>query len=240
MSFVRTRRHLGITLVGAAIAAGVIVGTAAASTDAPPPGLSVTIDNGITHVSSDTDTTYTTTVANAGTDPVAVTVVVTVPPFAKPGDAPGATVEGANATWTLTVDPGTNKSVTMTAHVAAIPKGTYRVTTVASVYLGDTAAGAPVIRSADADKIPGVKDPIVTSGRTPAPAASSTGSYSWVLPVGITGVIVILLLTVLFMLWRNRRRPRRRRGGSPFVAAAHDASGNPEHPTASLADGDRA
>jgi hypothetical protein len=206
-------------LAALALAATGIAGIGAASPSAtptpPPPGLSITIDNGATTTKPNSDVSYKVTLANAGTSPVTAWIVATVPGYGKITDAGGGQAKDGNDTWKVTVDPGKKQTETLKAHIGTIPKGTYRVTTLASVYLSEDTSGAPIIRSADSDAIPGVKAPVLT---TPSPTTSSpahaAGSITTPVLIGILGAVVIILAAVIvaFVLVRRTRQrgPRRR------------------------------
>jgi hypothetical protein len=207
-----------------------LTGAGAARAETPPPGLSIAIDNGADQTRANTDVSYRTTLANDGTSPVTAVIVVTVPPFASIEKAGDGTVDGIDATWKVTVDPGQKEVVSTSAHIGSIPEGQYRVTTLASVYLGDTAAGAPLIRSADTDKIPGVTDPVVAASSpkpqpAPSKADSATAAFAWVLPTLIGGSIGLLVVAAIIIMWAKRRQRR----------ASHPDS--PGQPTASLSAG---
>jgi hypothetical protein len=198
-----------------------LMGAGAAHAETPPPGLSIAIDNGAEQTRPNTDVSYRITLANDGTGPVTAVVVVTVPLFASIEKAGDGTVDGVDATWKVTVGPGQKKVVSTSAHIGRIPEDQYRVTTLASVYLGDTVAGAPLIRSADTDKIPGVTDPVVAaSSPKPAPTtAHSDGlATAWVLSIAIGGAIGVLVVGALIIIVRTKRR--RRRASHPDSAQA--------------------
>jgi hypothetical protein len=191
-----------------------LTGAGAAHAETPPPGLSIAIDNGAEQTRPNTDVSYRITLANDGTGPVTAVVVVTVPLFASIEKAGDGTVHGVDATWKVTVDPGQKKIVSTSAHIGRIPEDQYRVTTLASVYLGDTVAGAPLIRSADTDKIPGVTDPVVVAS-SPKPHPAPTTAHSegavlaWVLWTAIGGAIGLLVVGALIIIVRTTRRRRR-------------------------------
>lgn len=178
-----------------------------------PPGLSITIDNGATETAPNSEVTYSTTLANSGTKSVVATIVVSVPAFATITKAPEGKIDGVDATWTVTVKPGAKKSVSTTAHIGVIPEGEYRTTVLASVYLGKTATGAPVIRSADADKIPGVADPVVGTAKSSQVTSANTTGQNWILPtaIGVGAGIVVVAAAALIIARRRRRVTRRRR-----------------------------
>jgi hypothetical protein len=213
-------RHTYATPAGALVAVTALTiltaltGAGAARAETPPPGLSIAIDNGAEQTRPNTDVSYKTTLTNDGTGPVTAVIVVTVPRFASIDKAVDGTIDGVDATWKVTVAPGQQQVLSASAHIGSIPEDQYRVTTLASVYLGDTVAGAPLIRSADTDKIPGVTDPVVGAGSPkpqPAPATehSAAATPAWVLPSVVGGVIALLVVGTLLIIMRTRRRRRR-------------------------------
>jgi LPXTG-motif cell wall-anchored protein len=84
------------------------------------------------------------------------------------------------------------------------------VTVLASLYRGASVAGSPLIRTADADRIAGVKDPahtVPSPGRSSPPrAAGSRGSSSGApLTWSLAGAGFVALLAG-GLIWRRRRR----------------------------------
>jgi hypothetical protein len=193
-----------------------LTGGGAARAETPPPGLSIAIDNGAEQTRPNTDVSYETTLANDGTDPVTAVIVVTVPRFASIDEAVDGSIEGVDATWKVTVAPGQQQVVSASAHVGSIPEDQYRVTTLASVYLGDTVAGAPLIRSADTDKIPGVTDPVVGADSPKTQPAPATATSAWGLPSVVGGAIGLVVVgTFIIIMWAKRRRRRASHPESP-------------------------
>ena len=206
---------VALTALTAVTIPSVLIGAGAARAETPPPGLSIAIDNGAEQTRPNTDVRYRTTLANDGTGPVTAVIVVTVPLFASIEKAGDGTVDGVDATWKVTVDPGQKKVVSTSAHIGRIPEDQYRVTTLASVYLGDTVAGAPLIRSADTDKIPGVKDPVVAASSPKPQPAPTTGrsdlaAPAWVLSTAVGGAIGLLVVGALIIIIVRTKRRRRR------------------------------
>lgn len=205
------RAHL--SLAALALAGASLAGIGAAAPTPPPAGLSITIDNGAKTTAPDSDVSYTVTLANAGASPVTVWIVADVPPYGTITDAGGGQASGQNDTWQATVEPGKTQVETVKAHIGEIPKGTYRVTTLASVYLDDDTSGAPVIRSADSDAIPGVKEPAAPEPtQTAVTTSKESGGDVLPLTVGIgVGIVVLVVIAVVIIASRRGRRGARRR-----------------------------
>jgi hypothetical protein len=206
-------------LLALALSAAGFAGMGAASPSAtptpPPPGLSISIDNGATTTKPDSNVSYKVTLANSGTSPVTAWIVAGVPGYGKITDAGGGQAKGQNDTWKVTVEAGKKQTETLKAHIGTIPKGTYRVTALASVYLSDDTTGAPIIRSADSDAIPGVKEPVAAK---PTPTASApthpAGNITAPVVIGILGALVIIAaaaIITLVLVRRTRQTGRRRR-----------------------------
>lgn len=208
------RRHFVRNAV-ATVVAGMILAVAVAPPAmaedgaAPAAQLSVTLTSNQKTVTAGDAITYTGTLKNLGASDTDVTIDMDAPAYVKLGTSRGAKVEKNDATWTATVMPGKTKQFVIKATIGKIPHTERRVTTVASVYVGD--AQAPIVRTADASFIKGVND---TPGAQPTstPTASSSGATASALPWIIAGGILILLLAaaaVILVVARNRRRPRR-------------------------------
>jgi hypothetical protein len=188
-----------VALLTAVLAAGP-VSTADA---AVPTGLSVSIQNDHAEVHSGDRVVYTATLRNDGTNAVDGRLVITVPAFIHVTGAEGADRTGLDASWTVTVPAGERVTKKLTGTLDDIPKGQVRVTTLVGLYLGD--AAQPVIRSADAAAIAGVKDPAHAvndqAPRTDAPAAS----WIWV-GLGIAAVVLLAAIAAGWLVWRRGRR----------------------------------
>jgi hypothetical protein len=223
----RARTVLTAVLLSAASIAGVGAALPSASSTPPPAGLSISIDNGTKATGPDSDVTYKVTLSNSGAGPITAWVKATVPDYAKITDPGGGDTKDHDNTWKVDVEAGKKHTETFKAHIGAIPKGTYRVTTLASVYLADDTTGAPVIRSADSDTIPGVKEP---TGATPTPTAAATdhttGSQGTVLTIVIVGALVIaavvVLITVVLLRRRRNDKPTGRRNAERQEISAHE------------------
>jgi hypothetical protein len=206
-------RAAAIVLTLAAGIAGIGAAPASAKPKPPPPGLSITIDNASSTTKPDSDVNYKLTLANAGTDSVTAWIVASVPTYAKITDAGGGQVSGHNDTWKVTVGAGKKQTETLTAHIGTIPKSTYRVTALASVYLSKNTSKAPVIRSADSDAIPGMTEPNAShSTSTTSKAAHASSSMKMPVIVGIAGGIVIIAAAVVTLVLARRSRRLARRG----------------------------
>lgn len=221
----RARTTLTVILLSAVSIAGVGAALPSASPTPPPAGLSISIDNGTKSTSPDSDVTYKVTLSNSGAGPITAWVKAAVPDYAKITDAGDGDTKDQDNTWKVDVEAGKKRSETFKAHIGAIPKGTYRVTTLASVYLTEDTTGAPIIRSADSDTIPGVKEP---TGATPTPtaAAPSTGSQSTVLTIVIVGALIVVAAVAVItgVLLRRRRndKPGGRRNAERQEISAHE------------------
>ena len=193
-------RSLGLTI---AVACSVVAGLAAAPAATAAPQMSVTISDGVKTVKPGIGVTYTTEVENMGADPVDAKVVLTVPTYVQIEGAGDGTVEKSSSTWAITIAPHHTSALQLTAKIGTIPAGEVRVTAVASVYV-DGATPAPLIRTADANRIQGVAD-------TPAPRpdTSSPAAQPW--PIGwiiaaITTALVLAAAIVVAILLIGRRR----------------------------------
>lgn len=206
-------RTAAIVLTLAAGIAGMGAAPTSAKPKPPPPGLSITIDNAATTTKPDSDVSYKITLANAGSGSVTAWIVASVPSYAKIDDAGGGQVSGHNDTWKVTVGAGKKQTETITAHIGTIPKGTYRVTALASVYLSKNTSKAPVIRSADSDAIPGVAEPKASHpSSTASKAPHSSSSTKTPVVVGVAGGIVIIAAAVVALVLTRRSRRLVRRG----------------------------
>ena len=196
------------------LAIALVAGTGAARLGdvAVPAGLSITIDDGAKQVDAHSSLSYKTVLSNDGAGAVSATVVIAVPSYAAIVKAGDGKVAGSTVTWPVTVQPGTKQAMTTSVTIGAIPHGQYNVTTLASVYLGDGVSGAPVIRSADSDRIPGVAYPAVAKQTAPV-AADPANGVAWVFPtvLGVVALLVIGLVVVVVVNGQSHRRRRRRR-----------------------------
>jgi hypothetical protein len=208
------RKHSARNAV-AAIVAGIILAVTVAppamaeDSAAPAAQLSVTLTSTQKTVTAGDKITYTGRLQNLGASDTDVTIDMDAPAYVKLGKSTGAKVDKSDAKWTATLAPGKTKTFVIKASIGKIPSSERRVTTVASVYVGD--AKAPIVRTADASFIKGVDD---TPGAQPTstPSASSTSAATSVLPWIIAGGILILLLAaaaVILVVRRNRRRQQR-------------------------------
>lgn len=102
-------------------------------------------------------------------------------------------------------------AVTIPATVGKIPSTERRVTTLASVYAGESKT--PIVRTANASFIDGVEDSPGSKTATADSQKSTSSAFPWI----IAGVVVLLILVagaaVLVVLRSRRRRLRR---GSPL------------------------
>jgi hypothetical protein len=206
------RLALAATLVLIATAAGWSVDVASA---APAPvKLSITVTDDATLIHPKSATEYSATVTNQGSRSVRGTLVLTTPDYLRYAHVRGnGKITNGDVRWKITVGAGQAVTERVTVRVQSIPKSAVRVTTLASFYLGRV-TDTPVIRTADADRIPGVKDPApVAAPRTAIPkkphreaAASDSagfGALGWSL-VGGGAVLVLLAAGLLARRWRRR------------------------------------
>lgn len=160
---------------------------------------------------------YTAKLSNSGTNPVTANLVLTVPDYLTYRDTAGATVSKQNAEWPVTVPAGQSVTKKVTARIGSIPKAEKRVTSLATVYTGKT-TGVPLIRSADASSIAGVKDAPAVAQSAPAQAKASAVKSddhhtSWIVGSSI-GVAALLVAAAVALFLRQRRTPGRRRQSS--------------------------
>jgi LPXTG-motif cell wall-anchored protein len=213
--------------------AGLAAPTGAEAAAPPPPAqLSITLTDGVTQVHSNTDVTYTTKVINQGSRPVTAELVLSTPTYVTITHAAGAKAADHAATWRITVRPGRSVSRTTTAHIGAISKTDYRVTTVASLYPGKATTGVPLIRTAVANTIAGVTDPARTVTR---PASHPKGQHAssstnWLVVIGGPALAVVLLAAAV--LWWRRRRGGRGAGSAAAAVVEPPLAGAPEESAA--------
>lgn len=191
-------------VVAAILLTGMLaVGPVATAGAAVPTGLSVSIQDDHAEVHSGDRLTYTATVRNQGTSAVDGRLVITVPSFIHITAAGGADRAGLDASWTVTVPAGARVTKKLTGTLDDIPKGQVRVTTLVGLYLDDSAQ--PVIRSADAAAIAGVKDP-AHAVKEQAPAPASTASPIVWVGLGIGAVILLAAIASVWLVWRRKSR----------------------------------
>ena len=181
----------------------VIAPTAAApqAADTPAaPQLSVTMSNGTETVHRGEIVTYATTVTNSGTNAVLTRVVAELPDYLTANSAKDGDLTSHAASWTETIEPGAKKTFRVSASVGTIPKRDVRVTALASVYLGNEKS--PLIRTADADRIPGVAD-----GPSKIPGLATPSSTTHILlDIGALVAGVVALGVGIMLVLRRRRR----------------------------------
>lgn len=191
-----------------------LLGATSIAAAEPPSGLSIRIDDGETEVEAGRDLVYTSELTNAGQRTVEAVVVLTAPayvtvsPTAGGGDVDGR-IEGADISWPVSVEPGATVTLVADAHIGSIPAEARRVTTLVSVHLGEGAAedrGAPIIRSADSNRIVGIDD---SGTRTDVPTArEANGPVPVALFVALGACVVLLGSVAAFVLRRRRVRSR--------------------------------
>jgi lipopolysaccharide export LptBFGC system permease protein LptF len=183
----------------------VLMTVPAAAADEAAPQLSVTLTSDGKTVTSGDTVTYKGEVKNLGTSDTDVKIVLNAPKYVELGIAAHATVEKNDATWTTTIPAGKASGFTIKATIGTIPHTERRVTTLASVYVGDDAS--PVVRTADASFIKGVAD---GPGSTTATKADTSGAFPWHVLWAIASCVIVLLAiaAILFFVLRNKRRGR--------------------------------
>lgn len=197
---------LGRVTAGLGLLLGAAVITTAAPAGAAPVGLSVSVSDGAEETEAGATLTYTATVRNTGGEAISGRLVISLPSYLTHGaQAPKATVAGSDATWSITVTPGGESTVTATATVGAPPLGERSVVVLASVILDG--ADSPVIRSADSDRLAGAGAPTsVTLANS-----DSTDREGGLGPVGYAlaslGLVAVLAIAVLLLVRRSRRAP---------------------------------
>ena len=193
-------------VVGLVLTALWAAGPATAAEAVAPPGLSVSIRNGSSEVHAGDRLAYTATVKNSGTSPVDGRLLITVPAYVRVTGAADAARSGVDTSWTVTVPAGGSVTKRLTGVLDDIPKGELRVTTLVSLYIGDSAQ--PAIRSAEADTIAGITDSAhAVNDPASTPGASDELPIAWI----VLGVGVLGLLAVACTWWilRNRHRSSR-------------------------------
>jgi hypothetical protein len=205
------RLALAATLVFIATAAGGSIDVASA---APAPvKLSITVTDDATLIHPKSATEYSTTVTNQGSRPVRGTLVLTTPDYIRYAHVRGnGRITKGDVRWKITVGAGRTVTERVNVRVRSIPKSAVRVTTLASFYLG-AVTGTPVIRTADADRIPGVKDPAPVAAPHPvapnkAHRAATTSDSAGFGPLGwsLVGGGAVIVLVAAALLARRRRR----------------------------------
>jgi hypothetical protein len=199
-------RHTILTGIAALALIFVAAPSVSAEEVAPAAQLSVTLTSSAETVTAGDVIAYTGEVKNLGAAEAVVTVVVESPAFLTLGAAEGATIEGNKASWPVTLAPGAAQSVEVDATVGEIPETEKRVTTLASVYVGDDAS--PIVRTASASFIAGVDDsPAGESGKGSTDTSDSGDSSA--LPWIIAAVVAVLLAAavvayIVFVRRKNR------------------------------------
>ncbi|HKC27033.1 MAG TPA: hypothetical protein VKB75_03380 [Jatrophihabitans sp.] len=205
------RRLLGV--IGSLVMVATAAGWSSSAAAAPSPvRLSISITDGVARIHH--KATYAATITNQGSAGENGTLLVTVPEYLRYTRVSGnGKITRTGVRWKVTVAAGTQLTERVTVRVTAIPKFAVRVTTLASFYLGRV-SGTPVIRTADADRIAGVKDaalsPAPRSQASAEPAVHPTRHESranlWLL----VGLPVFALLVLAGLLWwrvRGRKMP---------------------------------
>lgn len=185
-----------------------------ATRQAVPEGLSIAITDGVAETAPGASATYTATVTNRGTMPVTGELVIALADRAGFTSVQGAQVDKREASWRVTVAPGTSTSRRAAARVGRIPHGEVRVTTLATLYAnGDRSV--ILVRAADADAIRGVVDPAHTVGEVAARVPAAPAPPWALLGVAVAAVLAASATAGVALTRRRRRRahPRRAEAG---------------------------
>lgn len=203
-----TRRVRTATATVLAVVAITLAFAPAAAIAAPAAQLSVTLTNSQKTVTAGDKVIFTGKVKNLGVANTDVKVVLAAPAYVTLGMSDDARVQKNDATWTTSIGAGKTSKFTIHATIGKIPNTERRVTTLASVYVGDNAS--PVVRTANASFITGVKDtPGGKVTTTPATAHRSDTPIALVPWLIAGGVLVVLFIAAVIFL-RVRRRQRQR------------------------------
>jgi hypothetical protein len=188
---------------------------------APPVGLSITLGDAVQQVHPHQRATYSVTLDNQGGRAVSGHLVLETPNYVVVSDRHGTGKH--QQTWSVTVPAG--KSVTRTAavRIGSIPPTELRVTSLAWLVRGRVGS-LPLVRTADADRIAGVRDPArsISAAAVPRrPAALAPDSSGG--PAGLIGwsLAAFVAAVVAGGVILHRRRSRR--------ADAADGEGMPGH-----------
>lgn len=200
-------RHIVLSALAALALVFVVAPAAMAEQVAPAAQLSVTLTSSAETVTAGDSVEYTGEVKNLADAEAVVTVVVETPAFLTLGAAEGATTEGNKASWPVTLAPGAAQAFSVEATVGEIPETEKRVTTLASVFVGDDTA--PIVRTASASFIEGIDDSPAGDATTGQAKSSESGDAS-ALPWAIGGIVAVLIVAaavvylVFFRPWKNR------------------------------------
>jgi len=204
-------RTLARTLFGAGVALALItatlVATAPAHAEEAAPQLSITLTNSEKTVKPGDQVTLKGQLKNLGAAEQAVSVVLSAPSYVGFEAANGAEVDKNTATWKPTIAPGADSTFTIRATIGKIPSTERRVTTLASVYVGDNPA--PIVRTANASFIEGVKDTPGGKATTTAARKAVPDALPWIVG-GVVLLVAVLAAAVLLALRTRRNRVRRR------------------------------
>ena len=197
------RLSAGLGLLAVATAAVVpFAAPVAAAADAPS-GLTITVSDAVEKVSPGDELTVEATLSNDGGENVDATLVLSAPAYTTYTSSDDATVSGGDAAWSVSVAAGESRTVTATVEVGKIPESEYQLSTLASVYLGE-ASGAPVIRAADVNVIPGRSNPVTPAASSDSASGSAVdGRLIIGAAAGAAGIAAAVAVTILA---RRRRQ----------------------------------
>lgn len=182
------------------VALPVLLAAAPAATAAEAPAFSIELSDGLDEARPGDRLAYVATVRNEGAGAAAVRVSVTAPPSLVLDEAAGV-VQGATASWDVELDAGEQREFTVEGRVGDAIDGEYQIVTMATVARSD-APEVALVRTVDADTIPGVEGP------PPVPGLEAATATAWI-PWAAGGAAAVLVIVAAgFGLWGMRLRRR--------------------------------
>jgi uncharacterized repeat protein (TIGR01451 family) len=177
-------------------------GSAATNSAALAPQLSIAVDDGRSSATRGDTLTYTVTIRNLDTAPVAgLHVTQTMPTGLTFGSADSAgTVEAGSVTWHVDLNAAASATVHTTMSVSATPKELLRLATVACA--GVSAAAPPVVCASHSDLLPAGRQAAAAATAAASRRPASSTNYAWY--VGTIGVAVVLAGGAVVMVRRRR------------------------------------
>lgn len=163
------------------------------------PAFSIELSDGLDEARPGDRLEYVATVRNEGAAAAAVRVSVIAPPSLALHEAAG--VDGDTASWDVELAAGERREFTVRGRVGDAVDGDYQIVTMATVARSD-APDAVIVRTADADAIPGVDGP------PPVPGLEAASTTAWI-PWAAGAVAAVLVIAAGgFGLWGMRLRRR--------------------------------
>lgn len=179
----------------------VLLAAAPAAAAAETPALSIELSDGLDEARPGDRLEYVATVRNEGAGPAAVRVSVTAPPSLLLDETVGG-VEGATVSWDVELAAGERREFTVEGRVGDAIDGEYQIVTMATVARSD-APEVALVRTVDADTIPGVEGPPSVPGLEGAVAATA-----WIPWAAGAAAAVLAIAATGFGLWGLRLRRR--------------------------------